>query len=71
MSMAEPVVTVTLGSKVSRILTMEDPDELLRRLRLGREEFGQRLLTMLLLDGPYPRRNKQQTVCPRQQFRAV
>src|SRR4051812_34898540 len=34
---------------------MEDPDVLLRRLRLGREEYCQRLLTMLILDGAYPR----------------
>ncbi len=36
---------------------MEDPDLLLARLCLGREEYVQRLLTMLLLDGPYPRWN--------------
>jgi hypothetical protein len=36
---------------------MEDPYQLLRRLKLGREEYCQRLLTMLVLDGPYPRWN--------------
>ncbi len=36
---------------------MEDPDDLLRRLRLGREEYCQRLLTQLILGGPYPRWN--------------
>jgi hypothetical protein len=38
-------------------LSMEPPDSLLARLRLGREEYCQRLLTMLILDGPYPRWN--------------
>lgn len=33
----------------------EDPASLLGRLKLGREEYCQRLLTMLILDGPYPR----------------
>lgn len=36
---------------------MEDPTRLLRRLNLGREEYCQRLLTMLILDGGYPRWN--------------
>ncbi len=36
---------------------MEDPHALLRRLKLGREEYCQRLLTMLILDGDYPRWN--------------
>lgn len=39
----------------------EDPWALLRRLRLGREEYCQRLLTMLILDGPYPRWNTRST----------
>lgn len=38
-------------------MTYEDPEALLRRLKLGREEFCQRLLTMLILGGPYPRWN--------------
>jgi hypothetical protein len=33
---------------------IEDPVQLLGRLRLGREEYCQRLLTMLILNGPYP-----------------
>ena len=33
---------------------LEDPVRLLGRLRLGREEYCQRLLTMLILAGPYP-----------------
>jgi hypothetical protein len=37
----------------------EPPRDLLRRLRLGREEFCQRLLTMLILDGPYPKWNSR------------
>jgi hypothetical protein len=37
----------------------EDPDGLLRRLALGREEFCQRLLTMLILGGAYPRWNSR------------
>src|SRR5688500_13076491 len=36
---------------------MEDPWALLRRLKLGREEFSQRLLTMLILEADYPRWN--------------
>jgi hypothetical protein len=39
----------------------EDPHALLGRLRLGREEFCQRLLTMLILGGPYPRWNTRST----------
>lgn len=38
---------------------IEDPDALMRRLRLGREEYVQRLLTMLIVDGPYPRWNTE------------
>ena len=38
-------------------VAFEDPSALLGRLRLGREEFCQRLLTMLILGGPYPRWN--------------
>jgi hypothetical protein len=33
---------------------MEDANDLLGRLKLGREEYCQRLLTMLILDAPYP-----------------
>ena len=40
---------------------MEDPHKLLRRLRLGREEYCQRLLTMLVLEGEYPRWNTRST----------
>jgi hypothetical protein len=35
----------------------ESPSRLLERLKIGREEYCQRLLTMLVLDGPYPRWN--------------
>lgn len=38
-------------------MTYENPYSLLSRLRLGREEFCQRLLTSLILGGPYPRWN--------------
>src|SRR4029453_16823025 len=38
---------------------LEDPLQLLGRLRLGREEYCQRLLTMLVLAGPYPRWNSR------------
>src|SRR3954470_12585917 len=38
-------------------MPIEDPHELLGRLKLGREEFCQRLLTMLIVDGGYPRWN--------------
>ena len=43
---------------------MEDPHALLRRLKLGREEYCQRLLTMLILDGDYPRWNTRSTPSP-------
>ena len=43
---------------------MEDPHVLLRRLRLGREEYCQRLLTMLILDGSYPRWNTRSVPGP-------
>jgi hypothetical protein len=36
---------------------LETPAQLSARLKLGREEFCQRLLTSLILDGPYPRWN--------------
>src|SRR4051812_4594663 len=35
----------------------ESPASLAARLKIGREEFAQRLLTSLILDGPYPRWN--------------
>lgn len=43
---------------------MEDPHALLRRLRLGREEYCQRLVTMLVLDADYPRWNARSTPSP-------
>ena len=39
----------------------EDPADLLGRLRLGREEFIQRLLTTLIVGGTYPRWNSRST----------
>ncbi len=39
----------------------EDPKALLARLKLGREEYCQRLLTMLVLDGTYPPWNTRST----------
>lgn len=38
-------------------MTFETPHELANRLKLGREEFCQRLLTTLILQAPYPRWN--------------
>jgi hypothetical protein len=43
-------------------MSLESPTELANRLRLGREEFLQRLLTGLMLGGPYPRWNTRSTV---------
>ncbi len=40
-------------------MEFENPRDLLRRLKLGREEYCQRLLTMLILEGPYPRWNSR------------
>jgi hypothetical protein len=44
---------------------LETPHELAGRLRLGREEFCQRLLTSLILDGPYPTWNTPSVPSPR------
>jgi len=44
---------------------MESASELLARLKLGREEYCQRLLTMLILDAPYPRWNTHSRVSTR------
>lgn len=43
------------------VVELESPRELLGRLKLGREEFCQRLLTMLILNAPYPRWNSRST----------
>lgn len=43
---------------------MEDPLHLLGRLRLGREEYCQRLLTMLIVGGPYPPWNSRSRPSP-------
>jgi hypothetical protein len=43
----------------------ETPQQLANRLHLGREELCQRLLTMLILDAPYPRWNTRSSVCER------
>src|SRR5262245_26546753 len=42
-------------------MTIEDPITLLARLKLGREEYVQRLLTQLILDADYPRWNAEST----------
>jgi len=42
----------------------ETPAELLGRLRLGREEFCQRLLTCLIVGGPYPKWNARSKPSP-------
>ena len=44
---------------------MDDLWALLRRLKLGREEFCQRLLTMLVLEDDYPRWNTRSKPSPR------
>jgi hypothetical protein len=43
-------------------MALETPVELANRLRLGREEFVQRLLTTLILEAPYPRWNSRSSV---------
>lgn len=43
---------------------VEDPHVLLRRLKLGREEYCQRLLTMLILNADYPRWNARSAPAP-------
>jgi hypothetical protein len=47
------------------VVTIEDPLHLLARMRLGREEYCQRLLTMLIVDGPYPRWNSRNRPSPK------
>jgi hypothetical protein len=49
---------------VHREDVVEDPYVLLRRLKLGREEYCQRLLTMLILEAAYPRWNTRSTPAP-------
>ena len=44
--------------------TYEHPKDLIQRPALGREEFCQRLLTMLVLGGRYPRWNSRSTPTP-------
>jgi len=43
-------------------VTYETPQQLASRLHLGREELCQRLLTVLILDAPYPRWNTRSSV---------
>lgn len=45
-------------------MAIEDPQLLLGRLKLGREEYCQRLLTMLILDDAYPRWNTPRAASP-------
>lgn len=45
-------------------MSIEHPEVLLKRLRLGREEYCQRLLTMLLLNDAYPRWNTRSGLSP-------
>lgn len=45
-------------------MKFESPLQLLSRLKLGREEYCQRLLTSLILDGPYPPWNTRRTPGP-------
>ncbi len=43
-------------------MSIEHPEILLKRLKLGREEYCQRLLTMLLLNDAYPRWNTRSSL---------
>lgn len=52
---APPTVATTPPYRVD--VEFETPTQLVRRLRLGREEFAQRLLTSLILHAPYPKWN--------------
>jgi hypothetical protein len=45
-------------------MSIEHPEILLKRLKLGREEYCQRLLTMLLLNDAYPRWNSRSPLSP-------
>jgi hypothetical protein len=45
-------------------MVIEDPHQLLGRLKLGREENCQRLLTMLILGDAYPRWNTPRAASP-------
>lgn len=52
------------GEVRRRAMRYEDPAALAGRLRLGREEFCQRLLTTLILGGTYPKWNTRSTPTP-------
>src|SRR5688500_4426488 len=45
-------------------MEFETPAQLLGRLKLGREEYCQRLLTTLILHAPYPRWNARSLPAP-------
>ena len=45
-------------------MSIEHPEILLKRLKLGREEYCERLLTMLVLNDEYPRWNTRSTPSP-------
>lgn len=51
------------SSSTPHRMEFETPAELLARLKLGREEFCQRLLTTLILGAPYPRWNTRSRAC--------
>lgn len=53
------MVRANFGSNVGH--EFETPHELISRLKIGREEFLQRLITSLILDGPYPKWNSRST----------
>lgn len=46
------------------LVAYETPRQLLTRLKLGREEAMQRMLTTLVLDGPYPHWNERSVPSP-------
>lgn len=48
----------------SESVEFETPAAMMRRLTLGREQYCQRLLTTLLLHGPYPRWNTRSPLSP-------
>ena len=50
---------------MGELVEYETPQQLANRLRLGREELCQRLLTALILGAPYPRWNTRSSVCER------
>jgi hypothetical protein len=54
----------TSHSPSAAVMEFETPTQLMARLKLGREEYCQRLLTTLILNAPYPKWNSRSNPAP-------